>query len=62
MDVSGQNPETFSKKYRSYREVRLSIFPLVIIYRYNKIKKSIRIVAVFHTSRQYKERYIDRDN
>lgn len=52
-----QQPELFSSKYKSYREVKLAVFPMLIIYRINKRKKVIRIVAVFHTSRDYKSKY-----
>lgn len=52
-----QEPELFSNKYKFYREVKLAVFPMLIIYRINKRKKVIRIVAVFHTSRDRKGKY-----
>ncbi len=51
------NPEQYSVKYRQYREVLVSVFPVVIIYRIHKKKRSIYVVSVFHTSRDHRTKY-----
>ena len=51
------NPELFPIKHSNYRESNLNTFPVVIIYRINKKKKSISIVSVFHTSRSTRNKY-----
>jgi len=43
------NPTSFSKAKRSYRQVALKRFPYVIVYEI--VKTEIVIYAVFHTSR-----------
>jgi len=40
-----------------YREARIDIFPFLIVYRVNEIKKEIFIVSVFHFSRNPKRKY-----
>ena len=50
-------PERFPLRYKNYRETPLRIFPFLIIYRINKKKKSVRLVAVFHTSLNPKKKY-----
>ena len=52
-----QNPEAFSTKYKSYREVKIERFPFVIIYRIDKKKKSVFVVSVFHTSQHPRNKY-----
>ncbi len=52
-----QNPELFSFKHKLYREASLTIFPVVIIYRVNKKKKIANILSIFHTARNYKNKY-----
>lgn len=52
-----ENPERYSIKFKQYREAIVEIFPFVVIYRINEHKKFIRIVAVFHTSRNPKKKY-----
>ena len=51
------NPELYAQKYKLYREVVLPKFPFVIIYRINKPKNIVRIVSVFHTSRNPRTKY-----
>ena len=53
-----QTPETFSPKFKSYRETAVAPFPFIIIYRINKRKKIVRIVSVFHTSQDPRKKYI----
>ena len=52
-----QHPERYPSRYRSYRETMVNIFPFSVIYRINKKKKIVRIVSVFHTSRNPKHKY-----
>ncbi len=51
-----QNPKLFSIKDKFYREVGMSSFPFLVIYRINR-KHAIRIVSVFHTSQNPKKKY-----
>lgn len=46
-----QNPGRYPTRYKSYKEALVLDFPFLIIYRLNSKRKSIRIVSVFHTSR-----------
>jgi len=51
------NPELFAIKCKSYRESSLEKFPYIIIYRINNRKNQIRIVGVFHMSRNPVSKY-----
>jgi plasmid stabilization system protein ParE len=46
-----KNPDLFSIKHNPYREVLVSVFPFVIVYKIYRKKKLIEIVSVFRTSR-----------
>lgn len=52
-----KHPETYTIKHKAYREAPLTVFPVVIIYRINTTKKSIRITSVFHTARNFRNKY-----
>lgn len=52
-----QNPEIFSVKYKLYREAGLSSFPFLLVYRINKRKRSVKIISVFHTALNSKNKY-----
>ena len=52
-----QNPELFSTKHGLFREVRVAVFPYVIVYKINKKKKRIVITSVFHTSLNPAKKY-----
>lgn len=52
-----QSPARYPTRYKSYNEALVTVFPFLIIYRLNSKKKSIRIVSVFHTSRNPKKKY-----
>ncbi len=52
-----QNPERYPTRYKSYKETTLEDFPFLIIYRVNKKRNIIRIVSVFHTSKNPKRKY-----
>ena len=51
------NPDRFPTRHKYYKEAPISTFPFLIIYRINTRKKSVRIVSVFHTSRNPKKKY-----
>ena len=50
-------PERYPLRYKIYRETPVLIFPYLIIYRINKRKHSVRIVAVFHTLLNPKKKF-----
>lgn len=52
-----QTPIRFPVRFKSYRETPVPVFPFLIIYRINEKKKIIRIVSVFHTSRNPTKKY-----
>jgi plasmid stabilization system protein ParE len=52
-----QTPIKFPIRFKSYRETPVPVFPFLIIYRINEKKKIIRIVSVFHTSRNPTKKY-----
>jgi plasmid stabilization system protein ParE len=52
-----QTPIRFPIRFKSYREASVPVFPFLIIYRINERKKIIRIVSVFHTSRNPTKKY-----
>jgi hypothetical protein len=56
MDIEN-NPERYPTRFKSYKEISTTTFPFLIIYRINTREKSIRIVSVFHTSRNPKMKY-----
>ncbi len=51
------NPDRFPTRHKNYKEAVLQTFPFLIIYRINTKKRSIRIVSVFHTSRNPTKKY-----
>ena len=51
------NPMAYSEKRKNYREVKLSEFPYLIVYKIQEKKNSIIIVSVFHTSRSTRSKY-----
>jgi mRNA-degrading endonuclease RelE of RelBE toxin-antitoxin system len=51
------NPELFKVAKGVYREAVVSTFPFSIIYRFNKKKKTIFIIAVYHASRNPKKKF-----
>ena len=50
-------PDRHPTRYKAYKEALVPIFPFLIIYRIIKTKKYIRIVSVFHSSRNPKKKY-----
>ena len=52
-----QTPIRFPIRFKSYREESVPVFPFLIIYRINEKKKIIRIVSIFHTSRNPTRKY-----
>jgi plasmid stabilization system protein ParE len=52
-----KNPDKYPTRYKSYKEASLPIFPFILIYRVAKGKKTIRLLSVFHTSRNPKKKY-----
>jgi plasmid stabilization system protein ParE len=52
-----QTPIKFPIRFKSYRETPVPVFPFLIIYRINERKRIIRIVSIFHTSRNPTRKY-----
>jgi len=52
-----QTPDKFPTRFKTYKETQVPVFPFLIIYRINNKKKLIRIVSIFHTSRNPKKKY-----
>jgi mRNA-degrading endonuclease RelE of RelBE toxin-antitoxin system len=50
-------PERYPQRKKNFYEARLKIFPYLIIFRFQKQRKIIAIVSVFHTSRNPKRKY-----
>lgn len=44
------NPLRFPKRYKTYHEAVVSVFPYLIVYKVLKRQKTIQIVSIFHTS------------
>lgn len=51
------NPELYKKSYKNFREIYLNSFPFLLVYYWNKEKKEIIIISVFHCSRNPKKKY-----
>ncbi|MGQ0738666.1 MAG: type II toxin-antitoxin system RelE/ParE family toxin [Bacteroidota bacterium] len=51
-----KNPERFPVRIKNFREKPLWLFPFVIIYKIVYSNKSVRILSVFHTSRNPKKK------
>jgi plasmid stabilization system protein ParE len=56
-DLIEQYPERYPKRRGNFRETPLKKFPYTIVYRYNKIKRSIIITSVFNTYRNPDNKY-----
>lgn len=46
-----KNPFYYKEKIKSFRETSFKVFPFLILFKINEQKRTIRIVSVFHTSR-----------
>ena len=51
------NPDRFPTRFKSYKEAPVPTFPFLLIYRISKKSNLIRVVSVFHTSRNPKKKY-----
>ena len=51
-------PELYSVKNSTSREAIVNGFPYVIIYRINKKTRTINVIAIHHTSRKPKKKYM----
>jgi plasmid stabilization system protein ParE len=52
-----KNPEMFHIVKRNFREVSVPVFPYSIVYKLNKRKKSVLIVAIYHAKRNPKNKF-----
>jgi toxin ParE1/3/4 len=52
-----RNPELFHIVKRTFREALVPVFPYSIVYKFNKRKKSILIVAIYHAKRNPKKKF-----
>jgi hypothetical protein len=49
--------DRFPTRFKSYKEAPVPTFPFLLIYRISKKSNLIRVVSVFHTSRNPKKKY-----
>lgn len=52
-----QYPERYSKQKTNFRETPVELFPYTIVYIFYKLKKTIIVTAIYHTSRDPKKKY-----
>ncbi len=55
--LTSTHPEAFPKTKDQFREVVVSDFPFIVVYRYDKKEGIINVLHVFHTSRNPKLKY-----
>jgi mRNA-degrading endonuclease RelE of RelBE toxin-antitoxin system len=51
------HPERFAKKKGNYREVRIEVFPYVIIYEVLKKRRIVFVSYIFHAKRNTRLKY-----
>lgn len=51
------HPERYPERRKNYREIKIAVFPYLLIYRMKKRSKEILIVSIFHTSRSPRKKY-----
>lgn len=51
-----KNPKHYPEKILTLREIRLRVFPFLVIYKIDERKKNIVVVSIFHTSRNPKKK------
>ena len=56
INIIAENPHHYPEKDK-YREAQMEDFPFIIVFDVNEIKRSIRIVSIFHTSRYPGKKY-----
>ena len=56
-ELISSDPHLFKTSYNKYHEVLLDKFPYLIIYTINDRQKIVRIMAIFHTSRNPHNKY-----
>ena len=52
-----QHPERYPIRIATYREVRIKVFPYLVIYRIDKDTNTVVISSIFHTSRNPMKKY-----
>jgi mRNA-degrading endonuclease RelE of RelBE toxin-antitoxin system len=50
-------PETFGYARRPFREASVIFFPYTIVYKMNKLRKTVYVSAIYHTSRNPKKKF-----
>lgn len=45
------NPDRYPIKTKNLREVKIAVFPYLLIYRMNKSTKQVIVVSIFHVKR-----------
>ncbi|WEK36423.1 MAG: type II toxin-antitoxin system RelE/ParE family toxin [Candidatus Pseudobacter hemicellulosilyticus] len=51
------NPTHYSARYKDYREASIDTFPFQLIFHLNSKKKTVRILSVFHSARNPRNKY-----
>jgi len=44
-------PDRYPAKIKNYREVKIAVFPYLLIYRINNSTKQVIVVSIFHVKR-----------
>jgi hypothetical protein len=52
-----ESPKHYQKTKKEYREILVSPFPFVIVFRIDKPENAIVVVSIFHTKRKPKLKY-----
>jgi hypothetical protein len=50
-------PDRYPTRFKSYKEVAVDTFPFLVIYRFNKRSNIVRVMSIFHTSRNPNKKY-----
>ncbi len=51
------NPEIFGFSEKPFREASLKKYPFTIVYKVNKSEREIYISAIYHSSRDHRDKY-----
>ncbi|GAB3417258.1 type II toxin-antitoxin system RelE/ParE family toxin [Niabella aquatica] len=52
-----KTPDRYPERKKSFREVKIDVFPYLLIYKIARRKKVVTIVSIFHTSRNPHKKY-----
>ncbi len=52
-----QTPLHYKNSYKKYREALTDVFPFLIVYYIDETQNSVVVIAIFHTSRNPKNKF-----